>query len=517
MKRAILCFWLVALALTACSNDPSREDIIAQARSDGRIAFDVVKIDDAVLTTLLAQQPPAFPERFKKYLPPPDLKIAVGDTVSVVIWESGSNGLFGTSLTELSFPAGAVAKLLMGQSQASPGTPRQGQDLTASPGTLGLLFGGPAAQGGQLTAGGTAPQGGAPAQGLTGLAEQALTLSAPSGASLNMPSGGPGAETARGLATRATPGQTANTLFDLRQRDQSEQLSAARLEELLKVAAESGRAGTRIPDQPVASDGKISIPYGGRIPAAGHTASEVEHLIEERLAQKALDPQALVTVKRSAANSVSVAGEVIGGARIPLSPGGDRLLQVIAAAGGAKAPAHDTFVQLSRDGVTASVPLATLVADPGQDIFAEPGDVLTLIKRPQTYSVFGATGKNAALTFTSDRLSLSEALAKAGGLLDDRADARAVFLFRYEPVSLVKALGQPIAADAHDGLSPVVYRLDLMEAGSYPLARQFPVHDKDVIFVANAATQPIYNLFRALQQVTGPIQNGLIVCSYIKC
>src|SRR5216683_2326072 len=168
MKRALFYVSFVALWLAACSSPPSREDVIAQARSDGRIAFDVVKLDDAVLTTLLAQRPPAFPERFKKYLPPPDLKIAVGDTVSVVIWESASNGLFGTSLTELSFPAGAAAKLLTGQSQASLGAPRQAQDLTASPGTLGLLFGGAAAEGGLSAPGGAAPQGRAPA----GLAEQ---------------------------------------------------------------------------------------------------------------------------------------------------------------------------------------------------------------------------------------------------------------------------------------------------------------------------------------------------------
>jgi polysaccharide export outer membrane protein len=520
MKPAILCLWLVALALTACSGGPSREEVTAQARSDGRIAFDVVKIDDAVLATLLAQQPAAFPERFKKYLPPPDLKIAVGDMVSVVIWESANNGLFGNSLTELSVSAGAAARLLAGQSSASPAAARQAQNLTASPGTLGTPSGGAAApaQGGLLAPGGTAPQGTTAAQDLTGLAEQTLTLSTSlSGANLEASTAGLSAEKAGDLAARATPGQAANTLFDLRLHDTSEKLGASRLEELLKMAAQSGRAGTRIPDQPVASDGRISIPYAGRIAAAGRTPDEVQHIIEERLAQKALDPQALVVVKRSAANSVSVAGEVIGGARVPLSPGGDRLLQVIAAAGGANAPVHDTFVQLSRDGVTASVPLATLVADPGQDIFAEPGDVLTLVKRPQTYSVFGATGKNAALTFTTDRLSLTEALAKAGGLLDQRADPRAVFLFRYEPVSLVKALGEPIAAAAHDGLSPIVYRLDLMEANSYLLARRFPVHDKDVIFVADAELMPVYALFQTISQVTGPLQNSVVVCSYIKC
>jgi polysaccharide export outer membrane protein len=48
-------------------------------------------------------------------------------------------------------------------------------------------------------------------------------------------------------------------------------------------------------------------------------------------------------------------------------------LQVIAAAGGAKAPVHETFVQLSRGGVTARIPMQQLVSDPSEDIFAQPG------------------------------------------------------------------------------------------------------------------------------------------------
>ena len=219
---------------------------------------------------------------------------------------------------------------------------------------------------------------------------------------------------------------------------------------------------------------------------------------------------------------MAVAGEVIGGKRIPLSAGGDRLLQVIAAAGGARAPISETFVRLSRAGVTATLPLATLVSDPKQDIFAAPGDVLTLVRQPQTFTVFGAVGRNAiganaAITFTSDRLSLTEALARAGGLLDERADPRAVFLFRHEPESVVRALGQPIASGARDGLSPVVYRLDLQEAKSYLLARRFPVRDKDVIFVANAEVVPLYYFFQSLSTLVGPVTNTLAVCSSTKC
>ena len=324
----------------------------------------------------------------------------------------------------------------------------------------------------------------------------------------------PFAGTAPGPGAGPTPGLAAGTATGPGQIGGAANLSAQGVEALLALAAQSGRPGTRIPDQQVGPDGAISIPYAGRIPVAGRTPIEVQHTIEHLLASKALDPQAIVMVKRSAANSVSVAGEVIGGKRVPLSPGGDRLLQVIAAAGGAKAPVHDTFVELSRNGVTATVPLATLVSDPAQDIFAEPGDVLTLVRRPQTFSVFGATGKNATITFTSDRLSLSEAMAKAGGLLDERADPRAVFLFRYEPVDVVRALGQPIATGASDGLSPIVYRLDLNDAKSYLLARDFAVHDKDVIFVANAEVQPIYQFFQLLSTLTGPITSTLSTCLY---
>src|ERR1051325_9673158 len=111
--RAVICACFGALSLAACSSTPLGRDVIAQANPDGRIAFDIVKLDDAVLATLLAHPPPAFPERFKQAAPPPALKIGPGDLVSVVIFESASNGLFGESLTEISLPPGAVGRWLL--------------------------------------------------------------------------------------------------------------------------------------------------------------------------------------------------------------------------------------------------------------------------------------------------------------------------------------------------------------------------------------------------------------------
>jgi polysaccharide export outer membrane protein len=537
---------LLALGVAGCGGGPSRDEVIAQAREGDHIAFDIVKIDDAVLTTLLAQQPPGFDKRFKTQEPTPELKIAVGDTVSVVIWESAANGLFGNSLTELTMPGGAAARLSTGPTTTLRGLPSLPLGLTTTPELLAFLFGGAAARdlagigalgglspdlaGDALSRGGAASllgrsggvsagAEGGPGAGVNGgLAAGAAggrALGAGPGLSLAAPGSGLGA--AAGLPTDAGARQGLAGIGDRR-----DGAGGDRLQRLIGMARQSGRPGTRLPDQQVGSDGAISVPYAGRIAVAGRTPSDIERRIEQLLGPKALDPQALVVVRRSVANSVSVAGDVIGGRRVPLSPGGDRLLQVIAAAGGSRAPVHDTFVRLSRGGVTAMLPLAKVVADPAQNIFAEPGDVLTLVRRSQTFTVFGAVGRNAvgansAITFTSDRLSLAEALAKAGGLLDDRADARAVFLFRYEPESLVRGLGQPIASGARDGISPMVYRLDLKEAKSHLLAKQFPVRDKDIIFVANAKVVPLYYFFHALGQLTGPVTSTLAVCSATGC
>ena len=92
----------------------------------------------------------------------------------------------------------------------------------------------------------------------------------------------------------------------------------------------------------------------------------------------AIQLAAIVTVTKSLSNSVTVAGEIVTGARIQLSVRGDRLLDVIAAAGGAKSPVYETFVRLSRGGITATIPMERLVSNPAENIYAQPGDVLAL-------------------------------------------------------------------------------------------------------------------------------------------
>ena len=273
----------------------------------------------------------------------------------------------------------------------------------------------------------------------------------------------------------------------------------------------AGSRSVTIPEQMVGRDGGISVPFADRVPAAGRLPVEVQKTIEQRLAEKAIEPQVIVTVTKSLSNSVTVAGEVVSGARVPLSLKGDHLLDLIAAAGGARAPVYETFVRLSRDGITATVPMEALVSDPAENIYAYPADVLTLVRLPQSFTVFGATGTNTQVNFTAERMTLVEALAKAGGLQDQRSDPAGVFLFRFEPPGIVNALGRPQLQTGPDGSSPVVYRLDLSDAKSYFLAQRFAMHDKDIIYVANADFNELQKFFTLLNTLTGPIITGIVV------
>lgn len=286
-----------------------------------------------------------------------------------------------------------------------------------------------------------------------------------------------------------------------------------------------GLHSVTIPVQVVGPDGSISVPYAGRVRAAGRLPAQVQKEIENRLAAQAIQPQAIVTVSKTVNDTATVLGEVVKGAQVPLSSNGERLLDLIAAAGGVAtggnpgvsstgngiAPIFDLFVKLSRHGVTVTIPLDKLVSDPAENIYAWPGDVLTVVSVPQTFVAFGAAGNNARIDFGSQQLNLAQAIAEAHGLVDQQADPSGVFLFRYEPPKVVAALHAPELGTGPDRSSPVIYRLDLQQAKSFFLARLFPVRNGDIIYVANAPLTQVQKFFTLINTLSGPIVTGYVI------
>lgn len=273
----------------------------------------------------------------------------------------------------------------------------------------------------------------------------------------------------------------------------------------------------KIPEQVVGRDGAITVPFAGRVHVTGRTPMEVQRVVVDRLVGKAIEPQALVNVRKSTGNSVSVTGEVTNGARVQLSPAGDRVMDVIATAGGVKAPVHESLVRITRGNSVATVPLSTVLSKPSENIYVRPGDVITVVRDPQMFTVMGATGRNQTISFDAQGISFAEALAKAGGFLDFRSDPQAVFLLRYEPDVVAKQVLPPGSPLYRPGqMTPVVYRFDMSQTTSMFLAQRFPINNRDIIYVANAPMAELQKMLTILQTVTSPVISGVSVGSALR-
>lgn len=281
-------------------------------------------------------------------------------------------------------------------------------------------------------------------------------------------------------------------------------------------AADVGASSATVPSQIVSADGAITVPFAGRVQVAGKTPAQAEAAIRARLEGKAMEPQVLVTVLSSISGSVSVMGEVTGGARVPLSVRGDRLLDVIATAGGIRTAVHETTIQLTRDNRTASAPLQALLDDPRENVFARPGDVITVSRETRTFTILGAAGQNAELPFTSAVMTLAQAMGRSGGLIDSRSDAEGIFIFRFEQPQIARGLdprsplverGQPV---------PVVYRLDLSDPRGYFYAQRFALRSGDVIYVSNSPLNELQKVFNLFGSLTSPVLTGAGAYNAIK-
>ena len=274
---------------------------------------------------------------------------------------------------------------------------------------------------------------------------------------------------------------------------------------MLNDKVSAGANSATIPEQVVGRDGAITVPYAGRVRVAGRTPRAVQGDIERALAGKAIQPQVLVNVTHSISNAVTVGGEVAAGARVPLSVKGDRVLDVIATAGGVRAPVNETFVELSRGATTSRAPLSRITADPRENIYLQPGDVLTLVRDPQTFIAYGATGRNAEIPFEADGVNLAQALAKAGGLDDSRSDPQGVFIFRFETPSVARAIRPGSQLVASGQRTPIVYRLNLRDPNSLFVMQNFPIANHDVIYVSNA---PFTEVSKVMAVVNGGLSTG---------
>lgn len=264
-------------------------------------------------------------------------------------------------------------------------------------------------------------------------------------------------------------------------------------------------------------NGEITVPYVGTIAAAGLTPAELQARIVESLRGKSQSPQVIVSLRRNVSNSVVVMGDVSSPRRIPLTLARERLLDAVADAGGISRAAQtgsstatgtgaqDLIVRFTRRGHTVDERLDAILSGSPDDLVLLGGDRIELIRQPRTFTVFGAIDRISQIPFESRKLTLAEALARAGGPNDGRADPKSVFVFRLPPNAIRAPGGMASKTLAANTVTPIVYRIDMMRAQDYFLAQQFMMRDKDLVYISNASANQPLKLVQALGQLFSPV------------
>lgn len=247
-----------------------------------------------------------------------------------------------------------------------------------------------------------------------------------------------------------------------------------------------------LPPSRVNDDGDIVIPYAGRLHVVGKTIAEIQNQIRRSLRGLTQDPQVLVTARDVITNSVIISGEVSRPGRLVLQTNRETLSDIIALAGGYRGRAADLDVRVMRGQQSTELRMSELLNNPALDVRAYPGDRVALISAPQAFSVLGAAGKIDQIPFTRSDMTLAQAIASAGGTNPNLGDPKAIFVFRY-------------VLDADGEAKPIVYHINMMQAGSFFLAQRFALQDRDVIYFGNARANQPSKLIQLISQLFSPI------------
>lgn len=248
----------------------------------------------------------------------------------------------------------------------------------------------------------------------------------------------------------------------------------------------------RLPPIRVDDEGDIRLPYAGTLRAAGFTVPQLEATIRESLRGMSQNPQILVSIREAITNSIIIGGEVARPGRLVLPTNRETLSDAIALAGGYRGEAKDIAVRVLRGDTQVEFRLSDVLNGAAQNQRVFPGDRISAVRLPQTFSVMGAPNRVEQIPFSSGRTSLAEAIALAGGANPNMGDPKAIFIFRF-----VRDDGQVE--------TPVVYHLNMMNAGSYFLSQRFAMRDKDVLYVGNASANQPSKLIQIISQLFAPI------------
>ncbi len=225
----------------------------------------------------------------------------------------------------------------------------------------------------------------------------------------------------------------------------------------------------------VRPDGTLFYPYIGQVKAAGMTLEELRSTIARRLTNYIDSPQVDVGVLRYGSQRVVVSGAFNQAGEIPVTASPMTLVQAVGQAGVNTGDADLSTLVLKRDGREYMLNLDQLNQSDSwlNQVYLKDGDQIHLPYNDQKkVYVLGEVLRPQSMVFKTTSLNLMDALGTAGGLRQETADGKAVYVIR--------------GAENIANEGATVYQLDAKSPAAFALAKHFPLQPQDVVFVGPA-------------------------------
>ncbi|CAN7497747.1 polysaccharide export protein [Agrobacterium tumefaciens] len=238
----------------------------------------------------------------------------------------------------------------------------------------------------------------------------------------------------------------------------------------------------------VDQSGSVNIPFVGKQRVVDSTPEGLQSQVVAGLKGSAVNPQAVVTVVDKPTSAVMLSGAVKNPGKITLTARQERVLDALNQAGGPTVAPGAATVTVVRGSHRASAPLDRVMREDRQNIRLSPDDQIMIDGDAASYTALGAFKSAGEFQFEAGKLTLAQAVGRAGGLLDDRADARNVYVFRNEiiqvPSATVSGAKGPVATATT--MRPVIYHVNMRDASSIALMQLFQMQKGDVLYASNA-------------------------------
>jgi polysaccharide biosynthesis/export protein len=254
----------------------------------------------------------------------------------------------------------------------------------------------------------------------------------------------------------------------------------------------------------VSASGAITVPYLGKVQAAGLTGAELERKLAEQITENKLilDPQVLVFVKEYQSQPVFIMGAVKTPGQYMITRS-TNLIDALAFAGGINQDRADDFLIVQRKDENSQIKKEKIVlkelldnANQSANIVIQGGDVIQVPEKVmQTFYIIGEVVRPGAYELPKDReyLSMAQAIGRAGGPLKT-AKLNGGILVRYE---------------ADGSRKEMAMNLDEIMKGKKP---DLPVKADDVIFIPGSNIKTLgYGLIGALPGVATSTVSGAII------